>query len=59
MLKQRTVSHSGIWRRRSLKTKSIMPADVACSRCRWITNCHNKGDGGDESKGVALTETQH
>lgn len=36
-----------------------MPADVARSRCRWITNCQNKGIGGDESKGVALTEAQH
>lgn len=59
MPKQRTVSHSGIWSRRSLQIKSIMPADVARSRCRWITNCQNKGIGGDESKGVALTEAQH
>lgn len=26
-----------------LRMKSIMPADVACSWGRWITNCHNKG----------------
>lgn len=50
-LKQRRVSHSGIWKRRPQWTNSIMPADVACSWGRWITNCHNKRVAGDRVRG--------
>lgn len=51
MPKQRKVSQSGIWRRRPLQTKFIMPADAACSWGRWITNCNNKGNTGHRVRG--------